>query len=58
LWDTHHNRAPGLRKACEQTDQPVAALGLAHEELVFERNGIKEKLTSVFSARIIDEILA
>jgi hypothetical protein len=147
LWDTHHNLAPELRNACEQTDQPVAALlqdlhdrglldetlvlwggefgrlpinelttdkqsgndgrghgphgftvwmagggvkggvtygatdeigfaavenrasvtdwhatilhllGLAHEDLVFERNGIKEKLTSVFPARVIDEIL-
>jgi uncharacterized protein DUF1501 len=33
-------------------------LGLNYEELYFEQNGLKEKLTSVFEARIVKEILA
>ncbi len=33
-------------------------LGLNHEELFLERNGLKEKLTGVASARIVREILA
>ncbi len=33
-------------------------LGLDYEQLVFEQNGLKEKLTSVFEARIVKEILA
>ena len=33
-------------------------LGLNHEELFFDRNGLKEKLTSVFEARVVQEILA
>lgn len=33
-------------------------LGLEHEQLVFERLGLKEKLTHVFDAHIIDGILA
>ena len=33
-------------------------LGLHHEELFFERNGLKEKLTDIFSPRIVREILA
>ena len=33
-------------------------LGLHHEDLFFERNGFKEKLTSTFKARIVEEILA
>jgi Protein of unknown function (DUF1501) len=32
-------------------------LGLNYQELFFEQNGLKEKLTSVFEARIIKEIL-
>ena len=33
-------------------------LGLDHEQLVFERLGLREKLTHVFDAQIIDGILA
>jgi hypothetical protein len=33
-------------------------LGLNYEELYFEQNGLKEKLTSVFEARTVKEILA
>lgn len=33
-------------------------LGLNHEQLFFDRHGLKEKLTSVFETRIINEILA
>ena len=33
-------------------------LGLDYEQLVFEQNGLKEKLTSVFEPRIVKEILA
>ncbi|MDP7276504.1 MAG: DUF1501 domain-containing protein [Planctomycetaceae bacterium] len=33
-------------------------LGLHHEELYYRRNGLKERLTSVFPARVINEILA
>ena len=32
-------------------------LGLHHEELFVEHNGLKEKLTSVFKARVVKEIL-
>ena len=32
-------------------------LGLDYEQLVFEQNGLKEKLTSVFEARVVREIL-
>ncbi len=32
-------------------------LGLDHEELHFERNGLKEKLTGVFEARVVSEVL-
>ena len=33
-------------------------LGLDHEELFFERNGLKEKFTATFEARVVNEILA
>jgi len=33
-------------------------LGLDHEKLVFERNGLEEKLTGVFETRVVKEILA
>ena len=33
-------------------------LGLHHEKLFFERNGLKEKLTDTFKPRIVKEILA
>jgi len=33
-------------------------LGLNYEELYYEQNGLKEKLTSVLEARIVKEILA
>ena len=33
-------------------------LGLHHDELFFERNGLEEKLTSTFEARVVREILA
>jgi hypothetical protein len=33
-------------------------LGLHHDELFVEYNGLKEKLTSVFEARVVKEILA
>ena len=33
-------------------------LGLHHEELFFERNGFKNKLTATFKARVVKEILA
>ena len=32
-------------------------LGLHHEELFYERNGLRERLTSVFEPRIVREIL-
>ncbi len=33
-------------------------LGLNYQELVYDQNGLKEKLTSVFEARIVKEVLA
>jgi hypothetical protein len=33
-------------------------LGLNHEDLFFERNGFREKLTSTFPARVVHEVLA
>ena len=33
-------------------------LGLYHDELVFDHNGLEEKLTSVFKAKIVRDILA
>ena len=33
-------------------------LGLGHDELFFEQNGLEEKLTSTFKARVVKEILA
>ena len=33
-------------------------LGMHHEELFYERNGLKERLTGVSSARVIQEIIA
>ena len=33
-------------------------LGLHHDELFVEQNGLKEKLTSVFEAQVVKEILA
>jgi hypothetical protein len=33
-------------------------LGLDYQKLVFDQSGLKEKLTSVFEARIVKEILA
>ena len=32
-------------------------LGLHHEELFFERNGLEDKLTFTHQPRVIDEIL-
>ena len=32
-------------------------LGLDHEQLVYKRNGLEERLTSVFEARVVKEIL-
>lgn len=32
-------------------------LGLHHEELFFERNGLKEKLTGTFETRVIEELI-
>jgi hypothetical protein len=33
-------------------------LGLDHENLFYERNGLREKLTGVLEARVVKEILA
>ena len=33
-------------------------LGLDYQRLVFDQNGLKKKLTSVFEARVVKEILA
>ena len=33
-------------------------LGMHHEELFFEHNGLDEKLTSVFEAQVVHELLA
>src|SRR5947208_654793 len=33
-------------------------LGLHHEKLFYEQHGLKEKLTSVFEAHVVKEILA
>src|SRR5206468_11079410 len=33
-------------------------LGLHHEELFFERNGFRDKITSTFPVRVVQEILA
>ncbi len=33
-------------------------LGLDHHKLVYNRNGLDERLTSVFEARVVREILA
>jgi arylsulfatase A-like enzyme len=52
----------------EAVDHPVSVtdwhatilhlLGLNYQELVFDQNGLKEKLTSVFEARVVRDILA
>jgi len=33
-------------------------LGLHHDQLFFDRNGFKERLTSTFPARVVKEVLA
>jgi hypothetical protein len=33
-------------------------LGLDYQRLVFDQNGLKEKLTSVLEARVVNQILA
>jgi hypothetical protein len=33
-------------------------LGLKHRELVYERHGLKERLTDQFPARVVTEILS
>jgi hypothetical protein len=33
-------------------------LGLHHEQLIFDRSGLQEKLTSTFPARVVHEVLA
>jgi hypothetical protein len=33
-------------------------LGLKHRDLVFERHGLKERLTDQFPARVVTEILS
>ena len=33
-------------------------LGVDHEQLIFDRSGLKEKLTSTFPARVVKELLA
>ena len=33
-------------------------LGMHHEELFFERNGFRDKLTSTYPVRIVQEVLA
>lgn len=54
----------GLAAAENQVSVPdwhatiLHLLGLHHEELFFERNGLKEKLTATFRARLVQEILA
>jgi len=52
----------------EAVDHPVSVtdwhatilhlLGLDYQQLVFDQSGLKEKLTSVYEARIVKEILA
>jgi hypothetical protein len=37
--------------------KPIHLLGLDYERLVFDQNGLKEKLTPVFEARVVKEIL-
>jgi hypothetical protein len=34
------------------------ALGLSNEELYFERNGLKDRLTGVIDARVVKELFA
>ena len=43
------------RLAC---DNLLHLLGLDYQRLVFDQNGLKEKLTSVLEARVVDQILA
>ena len=33
-------------------------LGLDYQRLVFDQSGLKEKLTSVYDARVVTEVLA
>ncbi len=33
-------------------------LGLDHHDLVFERNGLRERLTSIYEPRVVSELLA
>jgi hypothetical protein len=33
-------------------------LGLHHEQLLFDRNGLKERLTSTFPCRVVKDLLA
>lgn len=53
----------GLRAADDKVSVPdfhatiLHQLGLHHKELFIERNGLEERLTSVFPARVVDEII-
>jgi hypothetical protein len=42
----------------EVAGEPVLTRGLDHQRLVFDQNGLKEKLTSRFDARVVKEIIA
>jgi len=63
---TIHGSTDELGYQAEQNPVSVAdwhatilhLLGLHHDDLFFEHNGLDEKLTSVFTARVVKEILA
>ena len=74
LWMAGGGVKPGISYGTtddvgyEAVDNPVSVtdwhatilhlLGLDYQRLVFDQNGLKEKLTSVYEARIVKEILA
>jgi arylsulfatase A-like enzyme len=74
LWMAGAGLKPGLSYGStdeigyEAVEKPVSVadwhatilhlLGLNYETLVFDQNGLKDRLTSVFEARVVKEIIA
>jgi hypothetical protein len=56
--DLGHEAVEGRVSVTDWHATILHLLGLDYQRLVFDQNGLKEKLTSVFEARIVKEILA
>jgi len=55
LW--HSNRGLIVVQQYDWHATILHLLGLDYQQLVFDQSGLKEKLTSVYEARIVREIL-